>query len=204
MCSRGTIGVSATEQGRIVLANPNDRNSLFTQELVKNISKIENGFRKNLKETFRSVYEKSSEKQMPFVLDKLEKDIFFESKITDKTFVQIFWKTDPFTTKSNTATIKSIISGNAIKPEQIKILVNGKSQNGQKLGETSLKSNQNRYDWQGVVSLQEGENEIVLAIQQPNQAEVRCEQLIIRYEEPTKPLYSIGRCQRFRSQIYAQ
>lgn len=112
-------------------------------------------------------------------------------------FSQIIWRSNPTTVHEPAYPAQAAFVSNYPNPIQtshIRVYVNGQLQAaGQKMGITSLKANQGRYNWEQTLPLMEGGNEIVLGLLLPNQPEVRSEPLAITYLPPTRPnLYVVN------------
>lgn len=94
----------------------------------------------------------------------------------------------PFKTNQERLTIEAIISTNLRENElkdATKVYINNKLQTG-KLGTVSIKAQQQDYDFEQTVQLEEGENKIEIVIAPPNQETVRSIPLNVFYTPPLK------------------
>ncbi|WP_460962587.1 caspase family protein [Spirosoma litoris] len=117
--------------------------------------------------------------------------------LSTSVFSQIIWHGNPTTVHEPAYSAQAVFVSNYANPieaSHIRVYVNGQLQAaGQKMGITSLKANQGRYNWEQTLPLMEGGNEIVLGLLLPNQPEVRSEPLAITYLPPTRPnLYVVN------------
>lgn len=74
-----------------------------------------------------------------------------------------------------------------IKRENVRVYINGQDQSGQRLGEVSLQSRSQEYDFSTTVLVPDGSSEIVIGVKVEGQPEIRSEGLNVKYSSLYKP-----------------